>query len=228
MIYTSTPLMISQLQNQLSKNILSFGFEEKMESGSLDTVNVWKETLAAAGSVTGGVAITFDTGVNVGGIASEESVRLFPLSTILSGSGDSFIFEDCVIEWMAYVDSVANIDNTTFIMGIVNGVGHTRASANAAGFILDTDKLYTLTDHTGTDETNDISTGITLAAYNVYKIIFKGSSWEFYVNGVLKSTHTAQLPTGSKYLAFYLGNDAAASAKLYVQYIRVWYEDKRY
>lgn len=66
---------------------------------------------------------------------------------------------------------------------------------NSVCFTLDGSTLYAKNAN-GTATLTDISSGITVSNWNVYKISWTpGSEAKFYVNGVLKATHASNLPT---------------------------------
>lgn len=78
------------------------------------------------------------------------------------------------------------------------------ATVNTARFLISTSTLYAVTA-TGAANTNtDISSGITTSSWHTYEIFFTpGTDCKFYVDGVLKATHTTNLPaSGTGILAF--------------------------
>ena len=78
------------------------------------------------------------------------------------------------------------------------------ATVNTARFLISTSTLYAVTA-TGAANTNtDISSGITTSSWHTYEMVFTpGTDCKFYVDGVLKATHTTNLPaSGTGILAF--------------------------
>jgi hypothetical protein len=88
------------------------------------------------------------------------------------------------------------------------------------GFKVVNGTLYAMwVDNTDTEQTFEI-TGITLTNWNVFKVEFTGAtSINFYVNGVLKKTVTANLPTGaaSTFIMYRITTNTTAIRKMYVQ-----------
>jgi hypothetical protein len=76
-------------------------------------------------------------------------------------------------------------------------------------FIINGTSIYAHNANWSAATTTDISSGITITAWNVYEIVYYSTTLcEFYINGVLKATHTTNLPTTTAeahYLA--IGND---------------------
>lgn len=97
--------------------------------------------------------------------------------------------------------SGANLTNTTY--------DYDYAGASAAMFTYNTDgKLYAKTSNGGgtTNHTETEITGVTLGAWNLYRIVINpGVDVKFYVNGVLKATITTTLPTGTEDIQFIVG-----------------------
>lgn len=78
------------------------------------------------------------------------------------------------------------------------------SSAKYLGFKISNGTLYAV-NRNGSAETSTSISGITLTNANTYKAVMTSASKiEFYVNGVLKATHTTNLPTGtSSYIVYY-------------------------
>ena len=73
------------------------------------------------------------------------------------------------------------------------------------GIFVDDATIYA-SNADGTTQTKTAITGVTLAARNVYFIDFTtGSSVKFYVNDVLKATHTTNLPDTTNAARMYFG-----------------------
>ena len=75
--------------------------------------------------------------------------------------------------------------------------------------------------HNGSTETTTEISGITITNYNVYRAFFDNTNSQilFYVNGVLKATHTTNLPSGtSTFMIHYeLTNDGANARAVYMR-----------
>lgn len=72
-------------------------------------------------------------------------------------------------------------------------------------------------------ETTTEITGITLTNFNIYRAEYDPNvvRIKFYVNGILKATHSDDIDSGvnPQFSTFYIINDAAASKKLYIKYL---------
>jgi len=77
--------------------------------------------------------------------------------------------------------------------------------------------LYAVHQDGGGETTTEI-TGITLTNINIYKAIFDytNSKILFYVNGVLKATHTTDLPAGTDAFSFYYYLETGENAVKYM------------
>jgi len=88
------------------------------------------------------------------------------------------------------------------------------------GFKIVNGTLYACwVDNTDTEQTFEIS-GITLTNWNVYKMEFtSATSIAFYVNGTLKHTVTANLPTGaaSTFIMYRITTNTTAIRKMFIQ-----------
>lgn len=82
-----------------------------------------------------------------------------------------------------------------------------------ARFVLSGTTLYAETSNATAAESTDISSGITVTNMNLYEIVVNGTtSVLYYVNWVLKATHSTRVPTGALSLAF----GASAAKQLYI------------
>lgn len=94
------------------------------------------------------------------------------------------------------------------------------------GFKIVDGTLYALHLKDGGEHTTDISAGITVTDWHRFKAIYtSGSKIEFYVDDVLKATHSANLPEdgadAADELAFFnyrIKNTAAANKRLILKY----------
>ena len=88
------------------------------------------------------------------------------------------------------------------------------------GFKVTDGTLYAVHEDGGGETTTEI-TGITLTDVNVYKAVFDNDNSKiyFYINGVLKATHTTDIPTGTDALTmqYYLETGANVVKYLYVK-----------
>ena len=168
---------------------------------TVDTTNIWTATLGA----TGTAAQATSSGRKIGRLnapAALDAVQLETKAGILNPKAAAVapttdIYQRLILEFEAALGTVANIDNTKFFMGLYCGTLPNRDANNVVGFVLDGDVLKTLTDAAGTETLTTVATPPTLTSSNKYKIVHKAASVEFYVNDVLKNTHTTNLPTAA-------------------------------
>jgi hypothetical protein len=107
--------------------------------------------------------------------------------------------------------------NEVFGHGLTSSNGadlYAARTAITAGirFVNEAGTLYAQNADGVTATSTDISSGLTLTNWNVYEIIFTpGVDAKFYVNGVLKATHTTNLPTaGLEKFGFGMNLDAGS------------------
>ena len=63
-----------------------------------------------------------------------------------------------------------------------------------------------------TQQETDVSAGLTLTNWNTYRIVFiAGTSVKFYINDVLKATHTTNIPSGTTQPTLVMGAASSAS-----------------
>lgn len=224
---TGLPISIGALREELSEFNTFFGFEEKIETGSLDTTNKWTEATANTGavSIAGAGGIKMETGATAASTVSLQTKRNFAGSVNHLGTASSKMFKRWFMEFGAYLTDVANINNTTFIMGFCATAASIKADDNmVAGFILTGDTLFARSNVTAGTEDTDISAGITLTDVHLFKIEHDGTQIKFYVDGVLKATHTTHVPS-IFFPIFYIGNGAGTvSGKVTINNLRAWYE----
>ena len=89
------------------------------------------------------------------------------------------------------------LDNTVAIPNSLGDNGLTLTTRHIGIIVARDNKLYA-SNANGTTQTTEEITGITFTDENNYKIVFdSGTNIKFYVNDVLKSTSTTNLPSGS-------------------------------
>jgi len=211
---------------QIQQSIACYGFEEKFEGGTIDTTNKWTQTVAGTGAVAlSGIFLGLSSGANAGGSVALNAKQIFPVasSTIYSGGGVQF--KKYTLEFTAYFDQVAKIENASFFIGMSSAAGGTRTQATCFGFILDGDVLKALVDDAGAELVSG-DLGITLTGKHVYKIEFDYRTVLFYVDDVLVYTgdNSASSISDCPYIDFYIKSDAAGAAILYVAGIRAGFE----
>lgn len=138
--------------------------------------------------------------------------------------GTNTIMRRLILEFEMKLANVANLDNTICFFGLTPSVADTRATAGIAGFALLADVLQSITDSGGA-ETTATAFGETLTNWNKLRIEAYAGAIRFYVNEVLKATHTANLPSTPMYLNFYADTEAGGAATLFLANGRAWTED---
>lgn len=133
-----------------------------------------------------------------------------------------------VLECDMRLSNVANILNTSFLVGFGNSKASIRTSNDIAGFCLVGDVLYAVTDNGGSETLTDVSSGITVTNWNTYRITaIPGDIVNFYINNNLVATHdvAANTPDDVMYIVIHNANDAAADADVDIAHIRQWYSE---
>lgn len=108
-----------------------------------------------------------------------------------------------------------------FFLGIHEGAlaaaqSNATLTANHVGFLVDDGTLYISIANGVTQEKTDISSGITLTNNNIFEIDYTGGTdAKFYVNGTLKGTLSAQLPTGAGIPFFNIAITATANDRIF-------------
>jgi len=102
-----------------------------------------------------------------------------------------------------------------FTMGLQNS-SFTNAYDSAAGAGMcitidfsDSNKLYAWNSATVAATTTDISAGITVTDWNLYKMVYTyGTDIKYYINGTLVATHTTNLPNNAAQILIGAGGQA--------------------
>tara|TARA_R100000808_G_C2154841_1_gene166259 strand:- start:3485 stop:4222 length:738 start_codon:yes stop_codon:yes gene_type:complete len=112
-------------------------------------------------------------------------------------------------------------------MGTANfeakGIGFVCDAGTSAITALDTITTATASANSGEEVTADVATAmVNDDKYRVYGIDITGTGMvEFYIDGVLKATHTTNIPTGALVPTLCSVNSASAQSTLYVDYIYI-------
>lgn len=151
-----------------------------------------------------------DFWTNVGYTINTTSAQYIDVSNVGAGS---FITDDKISPFVSFASSKKVIvefelqfngaGNAEGAFGLVEGTtvlqDFNDQTEDAACFSFENGTLYAHTADAGVGFTNtDISSGITLSNRNTYRIEFDGGTdVKFYINGVLKATHTTNLPNSA-------------------------------
>ena len=100
-----------------------------------------------------------------------------------------------------------------------------RGDQGLIAFGLASDLLQSVTDSGGTETETAIGSPPTLTDFNKYKIVVRNAAVDFYVNDVLKNTHTANLAAIPQFVVFSLRTEAAVAARMDVGAVRCYLLD---
>lgn len=190
------------------------------------TINVLTSGSATTVAEHGGVI-----SVDAGAATNDQGVESFQpdsLGQVLVGAGRQIY---CEIRAKRNVQSagqffgLAEVDAAA--MGTASfeakGIGFVCDAGTSGVTALDTITTDTATANSGEEVTADVVTGmVNDDQYRVYGIEINGvGEVKFYVDGVLKATHTSNIPTGALVPTLCSVNSAATQSKLYVDYIYI-------
>ncbi len=178
-------------------------------------------------SIDGWNGVDWDSG---GGI----SVGMFETKLFTGGTSTNFV---TLATEPSAVDPVQNFaknpffqtsflvfSNTSQTIFILSG-DHT---GKYFGFKILNGTLYAVNHNAGAETATEIP-GVTITTYHIYRAELDsiGAEIRFYVDGVLKATHTTNLPTGTQTFIFeyWLRTDSAAVRNLYVRDL-LWAQKK--
>ncbi len=196
------------------------------------TLAVWDETVTNSGDISVLVEAGYKfarmstgaTGVSTAVLNSDQRFEFRPNSfNLLTG-----VITRIVMEWDMRIANVANILNSSFLVGFGSAKTSIRTSNDVAGFMLVSDALNALTDDGGTEALTDVSSGITLSNWNKYRVTaVPGDTVQFYINDTLVATHNvaAEVPDDVMYIVIHNANDVAADADVDIAHIRQWYSE---
>lgn len=164
--------------------------------------------------------------VILAGAANADTARLHTVQEWQLGPdtwGANTFNKVLIMEWETKFDTVADIDNSVFFMGLAAGVAATRATMNIAGFILTADVLNAITDD-GIAETVSAVGAPVLTNWMKLSIVAYNAIIEFWVNEVMQARHdtTQNLPDVNAHGMFYLPQEAGANGgELHVSTISI-------
>lgn len=193
---------------------------------------IWTAVVTVTGAVTRSVAEPPYLKYILSGPANGDTARLHGDQRWFCGPdtyGTNTILRRLVMEFEAKFATVESIDNPTFFMGLASIQLATRATTNIAGFILAVDALNSITDD-GVGETAKAVGAPVLTNWHKYRIEVLAGTIYFYVDEVLRATHTTaaveRLPDTAMFPVFYLPQEAGASGgELHTGIVRIWTED---
>lgn len=212
-------------------------FDEYWEFEQLDVAK-WEEILDGAG--TGTFTATVDEGIMfyrlvTGAVANNDAIlnskyRWMVIPSIFGDANSPFT--SLSLEFMARFVNVALTSNQYVTLGFTEGKNNDNDAAagnDIAAFVLDpapaADTLWSRTSVNGTDEENNVSAGITLTNWNLYKIVVIEDAIRFYINGAPVAAHVTTIPNMAGYLLFGTRAEGAAATTLDLGLIRAWYQE---
>ena len=150
------------------------------------------------------------------------SVQTWPIGAFTTARR---IARGFLLTFEARLVNVANIDNTTFFLGLTRAQADNRLTNDIIGYGLAGDALRTITDSGGV-ETVGVPAGIVLTDWNKYRIYVRADgSVQFLINEVVAVVHAANVPLGNFFLNLYIDNEVAVQGELHMGPIVTSYLD---
>ena len=199
---------------------------EQWSTATLDGTNTWVTDPTGTGTVARGTnagraicLLNLPANLDMARIAGRRTVTNPGVS-----DPNLDMYQQLVLEFELLFGTVANIANVTdgFFAGLGAGAS-LRASQNVAGFVLVSDALNVLTDAAAAETVTVVGSSPTLTVSNLYKVVIRNGAVDFWVNKVLKVTHTANIPAVP--LTFSLGATAEGATKLELGNVRMYLQD---
>jgi len=164
-------------------------------AAAIDATNLWTTGAGGTGSVaqstSGGRQIALADCPAAGDRAEFQGKRALTNPSGAVATRD--IYQKLVLEWEMLLGTIANVDNALALWGFIN-LGGARTSANIIGFILASDALNAITDSGGAETVTAVASPPALTQSNKYRIVVRNGAVDFYVNDLLKNTHTTNIP----------------------------------
>jgi hypothetical protein len=177
------------------------GFTQTLPAGSSIAIGVWALVIFTGATINNNCGLYSTYGFNAPFPAGKETAIEFPLSTISS------------------------IANQRAIMFFINNTAYPPTETLAhVGFIISNGDLYSSSADGTTQETQDTGIDIVAAAQLTFckAVVIPGTSVKFYVNNVLKTTHTTKVPPASTpWCVLNLGLKTLAAANIYIGIERI-------
>ena len=99
-----------------------------------------------------------------------------------------------------------------FSVGIGGGIADANDTQRMFRFFSEDGVMSTQSADGTTQQETDVSAGLTLTNWNTYRIVFiAGTSVKFYINDVLKATHTTNIPSGTTQPTLVMGATSGSS-----------------
>jgi hypothetical protein len=213
-------ISLTKLREELANFITYFGYEEKLSTGSIDTVNTWTETTAGTGATSADGYMRVATGANNGSAAKLESKRNFGASSARLGT-DASAFNKFILEFSGKFSSVADLGTETMV-GWTGTSGNERGDNNTCGFGIKADGTLQAFSEKAAGST-DTDLAATATDHHLFRIEMTASETKFYIDESLVATH-AQSVEGA-FLVINIHNAAAADKNLTIRKLRAWFEE---
>jgi len=137
------------------------------------------------------------------------------------------IVQVATFEFELKLSNVANIDTTSFFLGLVASsliAGRTRLADDIIGWGLFSDALQSVTNESGV-ETVNTGFGETLTNFNKLKVELSYGHAKFFINERQVADHTTNLSALIFMPSFYMATEAGGNATIYLGTNRAWMED---
>jgi len=154
----------------------------------------WDNTSVNVGGVQGGAGFY---NLNFGSNSTIQADIPGALGNDIYSAADN---KDIRIKWRCRVDTAPSAgqiigfgitDPASNIYGLQTAVG------NSIRFAINGNSVYAVNGDSVGNTNTDLTSVVTETLWNVYEIVFNpGVDARFYVNGILRATHTTNLPTG--------------------------------
>ena len=233
---------------QLSKNMPQTGAHTLGNAGSsmllfdmatgltADITNTWAPTLGGTGAFAQYAGYAEGPFLRLNDAAGSDTVKIItrafvPNPTALGARG-TFMWSKCVLEWVARVDNLTNVENGTFGMGFYNA-GNTwvgRTTAGLAAFCLSSDAIVIVNDKAGTETvttpTSPPTMGTTPIKFRI-ELVWKQTTptIDYYINDVQQISTSTNIPNASTLGIGYLCDAEVGGAAALLIQPRCWLEE---
>lgn len=209
-----------------------------MFTAALDATNIWVRTLVATGTANVGAlggTIPFGGVAFLAGAASDSAKIVLKISSVaaignpLAATAGQTPYSQLWAEFGIKGTTTTNLDNTTFGVGFfnINNTWVGRTTAGLIAFANDAGTLTSVTDKAGTETATTLTGAPSFANYHVWKIGVNTTNAQFFIDGVLYNTHTANLLNNSNLGFGVFCGATAGGAAMEVDFgpVRVWLEE---
>ena len=188
-----------------------FRYDKLVIECTFESLDYWTQTKIGSAYIYPHLAsVALGTGSTINSIASFYSEAYVEGEGMVFSKAPQFM---TVVKFNTITDQIAYMVANDF-------------SLSSFGFKVVNGTLYALHLKDSVEYTTDISSGINLTQYHRYKAIYyPGEKIEFYVDDILKATHTENLPETSVeindigWFMYRITNTAAADKSMSIRYL---------